>query len=159
MAAPKLDVSFVKTLALSTVETLKIQCSIDAKVGKPYEKKSGTDSNVVIAGIIGITATGFSGTVGIAFPEKAYLMVMSGMLGQEYKEINKDLEDGAGELINIIFGVTKKALNDAGHDISRAIPSVVRGDNIRLFQMSQHPVMVIPVHIGTESFHIEIVID
>lgn len=159
MAAPKLDVSFIKMMALSTIETLKIQCSIDAKVGKPHEKKPDEKNDIVIAGIIGISATGLTGSVAIAFPEKAYLKVMSGMLGQEYTSMTQELEDGAGELLNIIFGVAKKTLNDAGHDINRAVPSVVRGTNIRLFQMSPKPAMVIPFSIGADMFFIEIVID
>ncbi len=36
---------------------------------------------------------------------------MGGMLGEEIKEINQDIQDGAGELLNIIFGFTKRVLN------------------------------------------------
>ncbi len=159
MSAPKLDAAFLDTFAQATLETLRVQCSFTAKSGKAFRKGTGADLPTAVAGIIGITATGFNGSIAIGFPMKTYLSIMSGMLGETYTTLTKDLEDGAGELINIIFGCAKKALNDKGFNISRAIPSVIHGQNLSVLQLAKLPVIVIPFESEGGAFQIEVVLE
>ena len=159
MSKPKLDLDFIKTFVLAALETLKVQCQFSAKAGKPFQKGQGVELGISIAGVIGITSSSFSGSIAVGFPTPTYLKIMSGMLGEEYTEITPDLEDGAGELINIIFGCAKKTLNDKGHNISRAIPSVVRGEKLRLMHMTKTPIIVIPFESPEGAFQIEIVLE
>jgi len=43
------------------------------------------------------------------------------MFGEKYEKIPEGLQDGAGELMNIIFGYAKKILNEKGYVIEMAI--------------------------------------
>jgi hypothetical protein len=48
---------------------------------------------------------------------------MGKMLGEEFKAITQDLQTGAAELLNIIFGSAKVVLNEQGYAIQKAIPT------------------------------------
>ncbi len=157
-SAAKIDINFIKPFIEATIETLKVQCSTEVKVGKPF--KRGPESKleaVDIAGIIGVTSSSFSGSISLCFPSKSFLKIMGGMLGEEFAEIDKDLEDGAGELLNIIFGFAKRMLNDQGYDIEKAIPSIVTGSDISVQHLSEEATAVCPFNLTDDlSSYLEI---
>lgn len=159
MTKPVLNASFVKIFAMAALETLQTQCSFKATAGKPFPKGSGETMDTAIAGVIGITSSMFRGSIALCFPEATFLNVMSGMLGEKYTVIDKDLEDGAAELLNIIFGCAKKSLAAGGHTVERAIPSIVRGKGIEVRHMSKAPILVIPFHSENGGFQIEMVLE
>lgn len=151
-----LDVNFVNPFIDGTVNTLKVQCSVECRPLKLTLKSNMDPIDTDIAGVIGLTATAFTGSISICFPEKFFLALMSKMLGEECKEINKDLEDGAGELLNIIFGFAKKVLNEKGYAIEKALPSIVRGKNVSIKHISSTPTVVLPFESDEGKFFIEI---
>jgi len=155
----KLDVEFVSPFIEGTVETLKVQCEYPLKQGKPFLKGEGKEIDTVIASVIGLTSTKFNGSIAVCYPKEVFLKIMSNMLGEEYKEINEDLEDGAGELLNIIFGYAKKLLNEKGFDIQKAIPTIVTGDNLNVKHVSPNPTLVLPFESEMGPVHVEISID
>jgi chemotaxis protein CheX len=158
--ALKLDSNFINTFIDGAAETLKVQCSVMVTPGKVY-LKSKTNSQLVIdiAGLIGITSTSFCGSIAISFPQKTFLGVMESMLGEKYTEITKDVEDGAGELINIIFGTAKRVLNEQGYVIKKALPSVVKGLGLQIRSVSMAAVLVVPFESTVGPFQIEISVD
>jgi len=156
---PKLDVDFIKTFAAAALETLKIQCSYEARAGKPFVKGNGQEVESSIAGIIGLTSKVFKGTIAIAFPEKTFLAIMSGMLGEPCDTMTPDLEDGAAELVNIVFGCAKKSLSEKGYTIERAVPTVVKGKNVEIRHMSSAPILIIPFESAAGGLQIEIVLE
>lgn len=159
MTKPTLNADFVNIFAMAALETLQTQCSFKAKAGKPFLKDNGPSMDTAIAGVIGITSSKFRGSIALCFPEKTFLNVMSGMLGETYTKIDKDLEDGAAELLNIIFGCAKKSLAAGGHTVERAIPSVIKGAGIEVRHMSKAPILVVPFNGETSNFQIEIVLE
>ena len=154
----KYDVNLIKTFVEGAVDTLKVQCSLEATVGKPYKKADGIKSlDVDIIGVIGLTCKSFKGTMAICFPTKTYLGVMSGMLGETYTEMNDDIQDGAGELLNIIFGYTKRILNQQGYEIEMAIPSVIYGKNIEV-QHAKETSVFVPLSTPAGDFYVNIAV-
>lgn len=152
----KIDVNFLNPFIEGTIHTLEMQCSTKCKPLKPMVKDPNHDNLVDIAGVIGITSLGFNGSISICFPEKTFIGVVSSMLGEEYTEITKDVEDAAGELLNIIFGHAKKKLNENGHSFQKAIPTVVRGNKIRLKHMVEHLTFILPFETEFGMFYMEI---
>lgn len=156
------DVTIITPFVDGTINTLKVQCGIVASpepgfiVGKGKERPMEA---IDIAGIIGITSDQFKGTISIGFPEKTFLLVMGKMLGETYTELTKDLEDGAGELINIIFGSAKRTLNDKGYTLQKALPSVVRGKNIQVRPLTKLPTMILPFKTECGGFQIVISVE
>jgi chemotaxis protein CheX len=154
----QLDAAFFKPFVEGTKHILKVSCQLEAVPGKPFVKKKGNKSelNVEIAGVIGLTSSNFTGTITLCFPAGFYLTMMSNMLGEEFKEITDDLQDGAAELLNMIFGHAKVLLNQQGHTIQKAIPTVIRGSNLQTTHMGNSLVMVLPFSVGVGEFNIEI---
>ena len=154
----KIDVEFVNPFIDGTLETLKVQCQIKCKALDPIAKKKDETPPIEteIAGVIGLTSKKFNGSIAICFSQEIFLKAMSNMLGESYKEITKDLEDGAGELLNIIFGYGKRILNADGHTLEKALPTVVRGKNITIRHMTARPTILVPFQSEFGSFYIEV---
>ena len=153
----KVDVSFFKPFIDGTLKTLKIQCNLEATHAKPFIKGTQPQPDFEIAGVIGITSSSFNGTITLCFPKNVYLKIMNNMLGEVFTEISKDLQDGAAELLNIIFGSAKVILNEQGHTIQKAIPTVICGKGLSTSHMGRGSVMVLPFTTSEGEFHIEIV--
>ncbi len=151
-----MDVNFFKPFVEGTLETLKKQCSVEAKPGKPFTKGNGPKLNIEITALIGLASSAFSGTIALCFTKEAFLSIMSNMLGETYTEITSDLQDGAAELLNIIFGHAKRVLNTQGYDIQKAIPSIIRGQNLESVHLTKAPIIVLPFTMAQGEFHIEI---
>jgi chemotaxis protein CheX len=161
-AKPKrsLNVEFVNPFIDSTMNTLKTQCATELKAAeKPFLKGTRELPGIEIAGIIGLTSTEFSGSISICFPKDTFLGVMKGMLGEDFKEITPDLQDGAAELLNIIFGGAKRALNENGYGIEKAIPSVVRAQDLQVKQLTQSPTLILLFNSASGPLYLEIAIE
>lgn len=156
----KVNVNFVQPFVDGTIETLKVQCSTDSKIGKMHLKEKDVESGepIEIAGIIGLTSDSFSGSISLCFPKTTFLNLMTRMLGEPVTTINRDIEDGVGELVNIIFGFAKRQLNDGGHTLKKALPSIVRGGQIQTRYLTASPVVILPFETDIGAFHMEIAV-
>ena len=152
----QLDTSFFKPFIEGALNTIKVQCSLPVTGGAPYIKGPESTLDIAIAGVIGITSEKFTGNITLCFPEKVFLGMMERMLGEPFKEITSELQDGVAELLNIIFGHAKVILNAQGHTIQKAIPTVIRGQKIQTSQMSKSKTFVLPFNSELGPFCIEI---
>jgi chemotaxis protein CheX len=150
------DVNFINPFIGATLNVLKVQAEIAAQTGKISLKKSGEPLKGDVSGIIGIVSEAFNGCVVISFPESTFLKIMSGMLGEELTEMNQELTDGAGEIVNIIFGQAKVVLNERGFGINMALPQVISGKGHSLSALSKGPIILVPFTSTAGDFFIEI---
>lgn len=156
-APTKLDVSFINPFIEGAVKTLDIQCQVAVTIDKPLLKtKEMKLPNIDILGVIGITSKAFNGNISICFPEKVFLFIMSKMLSEDYKEITKDLEDGAGEILNMIFGHAKRVLNENGHSFEKAIPAIVRAKDLSVSHLNDQGSIILPFKSEAGEFYMEI---
>lgn len=152
----KINVEFVNPFVEATQKTLAIQCNLQVTTGKLYLKGAQPSPQVDIAGVIGVTSKAFSGSIALCFPKQTFLGAMEGMLGERYADITDDLKDGAGELLNIIFGQSKNVLNEKGYTIEKAIPTVISGTALQLQHLVTSPAIVLPFETGVGSFFLEV---
>ncbi|NJL24669.1 MAG: hypothetical protein HC902_05535 [Calothrix sp. SM1_5_4] len=151
-----LDVNFINPFLKAAVKVLETQSSTSAKAGQVYKKGPRDRFMGDISGVIGLVSEAFTGSVVISFPSATFLKIMSRMLGEELSEVTKEIEDGAGELTNIIFGQAKIELNERGYGIKTALPSVVTGQDHSIMQMTNGPRVVIPFETDVGPFFVEI---
>ncbi|MCB0417333.1 MAG: chemotaxis protein CheX [Bdellovibrionales bacterium] len=149
-------VNLVNAFQEGVVETLKIQCSCEVTADPYYVRDKDEYIDADVAGVIGMTSSKFIGAVAITFPQAVYLEIMSKMFGEEFTSVTEEIEDGAGELLNIIFGHAKSQLNSNGHDLERAIPNVVQGETFELQHLTPTPAIVLTFHTEKGSFKLEI---
>ncbi len=156
--APKLDIEFINPFVTGTKLAIEVQGSTPVEIGKPCLKKSAPPIELAIAAILSIDSSSFSGSIVLGFPKNVFLKIYENMLGEKHTEIDKSTEDAAGEFLNILFGAAKRELNDKkGFTIKKAIPTVVRGDQIIIPQLSQARLsIVIPFKTEVGFFHLEV---
>lgn len=99
----------------------------------PFDSNAQNYSNnFEIGAIIGISDTSFKGSLILGFSVKSYLSLMSKMFGTSYSEITSEISDGPAEVLNMIYGHLKIALNNSGFSVSPAIPITIMGSNLRI---------------------------
>ena len=138
------------------MKVLSIQAQIKVTAGKIYRKDEQKSFMGDISGVIGLVSESFSGSVVVTFPAATFLKIMSNMLGETFTEINKDIQDGAAEITNMIFGHAKTQLNERGYGIKTALPSVVVGKDHTVQSLSQGPHFVVPFESDSGPFFVEI---
>jgi chemotaxis protein CheX len=149
-----LDPQFINPFLNGTLEALRVTCNLKVNPGKPFLKGRQVQPAFHLAAIVGITSASFSGSISLLFPNKVYMQVVSGWLGENITELTKDHQDGVAELLNIIFGSAKMVWNEQGRSIQKAIPTYLTGNPIET--NNKMPVLVIPFITEFGEFHVEI---
>ncbi len=152
----KLDVDFINPFIDSSMKTLNGLCGVsNIQAQKPYLLGSET-LEVDISGTLAISSPYFKGSIAITFNNDVYKTVVSKMLEESVGEIDINNQDGAAEIINIIFGQTKAVLNQRGYSLDRAIPSVLRGRGHKIYPNSKIPVLLVPFRSDLGNFWMQI---
>lgn len=150
-----LDIKFINPFLQATVKTFEVQCQVKMTPGKPYIKKNSIPQ-IAIAGVLSLASKGYTGSVVICFPEKVFLKVYESMFGETHPKINKEVQDAASELLNIIYGMAKIELNQNGFDFQKALPTVLVAEQLEIRQSGLSPAMIIPFQSSAGDFHLEI---
>lgn len=96
-----------------------------------------------ISGIISLVGQ-LEGSAVVSFPKRLALYIVSKMWEEEITELNADVEDGIGEIANIIIGEARSKLKDKGYDVSISVPSVVVGKGHKITRSKVIPYVSIP---------------
>jgi chemotaxis protein CheX len=150
---------FLNTSLEAVSYTLKVASNTDATAGKSIVRAPNTGAAapaVDIGASVGIVSTPFNGTLILAFPMKTFLGIMGRLLGKECTELEPGITDGAAELLNIILGQARANLNEKGYSIKQAIPTVVKGNNLQMFNSSSSPSIMVPYTTDVGDFYIEL---
>jgi len=159
-AQSQLNVEFLNPFIKATQMTLEMQANTPLQAGKPFVIKAEDSFQIEVAGVINLTSDQFNGAISICFPKKVFLKIYSNMLGEEHSEINDEIYDAAGELLNIIFGQAKAELNDKkGYTILKAIPTVLYGEKLKVHHTGRNPAIAIPFTTDAGVFRLEISTD
>lgn len=121
-----IDVAFINPFIDATLKVLTTTANTEAKKCSVCLRKRGEISGD-ISSLIAMNSERYLGSMGISFEENCFLGVVGNMLGEKYQTITPDIQDAVGELCNQIFGQSKMVLNQMGHTIQAAIPSVIVG--------------------------------
>jgi chemotaxis protein CheX len=151
-----LNTEFINPFLEATIKVLSVQANIEAIPEAIFLKQKESKFKGDVSGVIGIVSDTFTGSVVISFPQKTFLKLISGMLGETFIELNDDLIDGAAELTNMIYGQAKVALNEKGYAMKSAIPTVVTGKDHSLSQVSKGATVVIPFMTVVGEFYVEV---
>lgn len=158
-----LDVQMINPFLEATLTTLEQQANTKCEAQKPQlinlDDKSRSN-DVAIAGVISLSTDQFSGSITLAFPETVFLKIYESMCGETVDKINAEIEDAAGELLNIIYGSAKTKLNEqCDYKLVPVLPTILSGDKIKIRQTTYQKVIVLPFKTAFGLFHIEISFD
>lgn len=140
----------------ATVKTLEQQCSFACTFGQIQARTAKSNPPIDIAAIIALKGAQFNGTMALCLSDKVFVTLMSNMLGEQIETINSEVQDGASELLNMIFGQGKIALNQHGHALEMARPSVLTGEQLQRRFAALYNAYVLPFESKLGSFYMEI---
>jgi chemotaxis protein CheX len=149
-----MDVKFINPFIAATIHVLDTLAHVETKPGKPFIKKDKIARGDV-TGVIGLTGK-MRGTISVSFSEPCILSIVSGMFGEEMKEMNEEIRDAVGEISNMISGQARRKLEEDGLSLSAAIPTVIMGKDHSLSHITTYPVIAIPFHTAKGEFTIEV---
>ena len=146
-AAKKLGlITEVFTRALA--KALEVQCQYRVTAGTPFAGKASVDPasrSTAIGAVLGLVGKEFNGTVAISYEEKLFLAILSTILGQPILAMGSELDDIAGEILNMVFGIAKAEIEQTmGYTFSSAIPTVIKGDRTRIRSMKGNIQISVP---------------
>ena len=149
-----MDANLINPFLESTLLVLQTIAGIKAEKGKPYLKKDNVAIGDV-SGVIGL-AGDMNGIISVTFTEKCILHIVTGMFGEEVKELNEEIGDAVGEIANMISGQARQKLESQGTNLQAAIPSVVMGRNHTISHLTKQPIIALPFITAGGEFTVEI---
>lgn len=147
---------FISTFQKCFLHTMKVQCNTEFTPKPMFVKNTTNKPTHDIASTMGMMSKTISGSIALGFTEKAFLEILGRMLGEKYSEINKEVEDGCGELLNIIFGQAKGVFADHGHQFGKTLPSIFLGHALRVRQLTPNPALILPFDSNVGTVYMEL---
>lgn len=120
---PSISVDYVNPVILSTIDVFDKMLNCQAK---RTDLKIKTSSKPVheLSAIIGVSGKA-SGTYVLSLSESVALQILKRMVGIEAAEIDDDVRDAAGEVLNMIVGQAKAQLEQL--QLSLSLPNMITG--------------------------------
>ena len=146
-----MNVEYINPFLKSTVSVFNTMLNCKLERGTPY-LKNGTQPQHEVSGVIGLSGKAL-GTVVLGLSREAAISATEALLQERPAEINGDVTDAVGELVNIIAGNAKAALEHL--EMSVSLPTVITGKN----HCVEFPTRVTPISIPFTSPWGEITVD
>lgn len=145
---------FVNPFISSTLNVFETMTGLHPVKGDLYIK-SDENLHYDVSAVIGIVGD-VVGYASVSMPESLACKVASIFLMEEKTEVDTDVGDALGEIINMIAGSTKKIFKDKGKNFNISVPNVVTGKG-HTIQRPAHIICVgVKFKLDDVSFVIEI---
>ncbi|KIH77582.1 chemotaxis protein CheX [Geoalkalibacter ferrihydriticus] len=108
-----------------------------------------------ITGMLGFSGD-FSGMLSLHCPAEVATGITGSFLGMEIEEIDNDVKDAIGEMVNMLTGSLKEGLAHVGQDIRLAIPTTIVGRSFRIASQKAENRICIPFTLDEGRFFVEV---
>lgn len=123
--------SFISPFVKGAIDALQVQGGLKLKGESPFWKGKGDVRPISIVSQLGLASEKFRGVISLSFEEATFLGMLSNMFDEKVDAITDENQDGAAEMLNMVYGAAKVVLNSQGHTFEKAIPTVIRGTNLQ----------------------------
>ena len=152
-------VEYINPFIIATRKVLSTMAFMDSKPSKPYLKAEGDYKALGdISAVIELSGES-KGSIGISFTKKCILQVAKQMFGEEYTELNEDIQDMIGEIVNMVSGEARRELAKLGFHFSAGIPVMSKGEDHLLQHFVQARIITIPFKTASGDYFIEACFD
>lgn len=149
-----MDAAVVNSFVESIVTILETYRVGEIKALKPYLKKEkGTPGD--IAGMMKLEGD-VKGSVAVAFTDVCILGIVSNMFGEQMTEMNDEIKDAVGEMVNMMAGQVNTKMTQIGKQIKAAFNTVYMGRNYPVSHIEGRPVIAMPYKSNTGRFILEV---
>jgi chemotaxis protein CheX len=146
-----MDSTYITPLIDSAKNVFETMLQLSVEVGQPAVKESGQPSHDV-SGIIGLSGD-LEGAMALSFSTDTGERLISLFVGEHIDHSNEDFADAVGELINMISGGAKA--NFAGKSVNIACPTVIIGQDHKVFSRKDVTCISIPCNCDCGDFTVE----
>lgn len=157
------DLVLVNAFCQATKKVLEVQANVQVTILKPTLVKMDEKEvapNISIAGILNLATDTFHGSLTIAFSSEVFLKIYERMMGESHTEITTEIEDAAGEILNIIYGTAKTELNQQpGYNLKPVLPTVLAGEKLKIRQKTDQLIVQLPFDTDLGRFYFEIAVE
>ena len=125
--AEKLKKEYLKPFVEGAITTLSTMAGLTPSI-KSIEIVEGDKFSGDVSAVMGVAGEQGEGFVGVSFIAPLASTIVSKILGLDASELeDADINDGVGELINMIAGSAKNALLGTPYVFKAGLPSVITG--------------------------------
>ncbi|MBF0287634.1 MAG: chemotaxis protein CheX [SAR324 cluster bacterium] len=146
-------IEYITPFLSATMEVLKTMATTEAKPGRPT-KRGPQPAEGIISAVIDLTG-GTKGSISITFTEECIVGIVNAMLGETYTELNADIEDAVGELVNMISGSARRELSESGFVFQSGTPQCITGEGHTIAHFAEGTLIAIPFKTENGLFYME----
>ena len=107
-----------------------------------------------ISAVVGVTGIQ-RGTISVTFTRPCAAALATGMLGNDIHNMENDMEDAVGEVVNIISGRARAILAEGGLILQGSTPTIITGLNHVIRHMNASLAIAIPFTTDNGAFTVE----
>jgi chemotaxis protein CheX len=152
-------IDYIEPLVEVTISTFKDFIGVETTPKHPHYMEPDKDYDWDISSVIGLSGT-IRGAVIISMKTELAIKLTDTIVGTPHTEIDADVTDVIGEIVNIIAGNIKPKVPN-GDKIVISIPTVIKGKNISfVWPSKQTRILCIPHKVfENDFFHLLVAID
>jgi len=149
-----MDTKYIEPFIDATINVFKEFYNETLELRSPFlfnkDENLGWDLSAVI-GIAGET----KGVITLSFPKEVIIPLTEKLVGYQINEMDDDVIDSTGEVVNIIAGNAKKGLEQYRLVIS--LPSIIKGKDHKIAWPGNNiPIISIPFKSSLGLFHVSV---
>jgi chemotaxis protein CheX len=99
---------------------------------------------------------GLRGLLALHCPASVAKSITGAFLGMDIDDINEDVKDAIGEIVNMVAGNLKTAFAKIDVKVELAIPTSVVGESFNLSGISNAKRIVVPLKMAGDTFWVEL---
>ena len=150
-----MKIEYINPFILATKKVLSTMASTESQARKPSLK---SENNFKALGDISavIELSGESkGSIGISFTKSCILNIAEQMFGEKLEDLQEDLVDMVGEIVNMVSGEARRELAKLGFHFSAGIPVTMMGENHEIKHFVEARIILIPFQTTSGEYFIE----
>ncbi|OGH02116.1 MAG: hypothetical protein A2600_07335 [Candidatus Lambdaproteobacteria bacterium RIFOXYD1_FULL_56_27] len=154
-----MKVEYINPFIIATKKVLSTMAFMESKPGRPaLKEESSTKALGELSAVIELTGES-KGSIGISFSKSCILAVAQQMFGQEYADIDDEIVDMVGEIVNMVSGEARRELAKLGFHFSAGIPVTYRGLDHEIKHFVDARIILIPFETKSGKYYIEACFD
>lgn len=145
-AKPEVDVNIMNHFISATLSTLTNMADIKEAKNGPIqaEAKGSENKGPEISGMINMNCQKFTGSLILSFPESTILSIHNKILGETKNQVDEEVAATVGEMVNIIWGRTRKLLEAEQLVFTSSLPMVFQETKKYLSTGSRTTTLFVP---------------
>lgn len=150
-----METKYIEPFIEATINIFKEFYSEELILKTPFLFDKNEDMGWDLSAVIGIAGE-TKGVITLSFPKELIIKLTEKLVGYPIKNLDEDVIDSTGEVVNIIAGNAKKGLEQFRLVIS--LPSIVTGEDHKIAwpSNSNMPIVTIPFDTSLGSFHLSV---